>query len=157
MKLLDKLNKKIKIRFFNKIDKAIDQVKFGLYARINNEIKENIEEPGLFAAAVVNQLFSLPPKNAEAKNFLDQNIKKIDEYIESLKKNEDVKFVLTQALHVRLKVVFDSIGSGGDDTFARKPLNNMQRRGLIMNNTEIMNPAQFIKFAKNYFNSSPEY
>ncbi|MDY0360926.1 MAG: hypothetical protein RBR08_05705 [Desulforegulaceae bacterium] len=157
MKLLDKLNKKIKIRFFNKIDKAIDQVKFGLYARINNEIKDTTEEPGLFAAAVVNQLFSLPPKNTEAKNFLDQNIKKIDEYIESLKKNEDVKFVLTQALQVRLKVVFDSIGSGGNDTFARKPLNNMQRRGLIMNNTEIMTPAQFIKFAKSYFNSSPEY
>ncbi|MGE4518416.1 MAG: hypothetical protein AB7E04_02800 [Desulfobacteraceae bacterium] len=157
MKLLDKLNKKIKIRFFNKVDKAIDQIKFGLYARINNEVKETTEDPGLFAAAVVNEMFSLPPKTLEAKEYLEENKKEINDYIETLKKDEDVKFVLTQALQVRLKVVLDSIGSGGNDTFARKPLNNMLRRGLILNNTEIMTPAQLIKFAKNYFSSSPEY
>jgi hypothetical protein len=49
------------------------------------------------------------------------------------------------------------MGSGGDDSFARKPLNNMQKRGLIMNNTELMTPQQLIKFAKQYFSSSPKY
>ncbi|MDY0132387.1 MAG: hypothetical protein RBR53_06935 [Desulforegulaceae bacterium] len=157
MKLLDKFRKKKKIKFFNKIDRAIDRIKFGLYSRINDEIKETTDEPGLFAAAVVNEVFSLPPSTLEAKNYLKNNKKKIDDYIDDLKKDEDAKFVITQAMQVRLKVVLETTSSGIDDSFARKPLNNIQRRGLLMNNTEIMTPTQLIKFAKHYYSSSPKY
>jgi|GEM_PF-2661484 hypothetical protein len=158
MKIIDKLNKKIQLRLFNKIDKAIDQIKYGLYARINKDCGDKGEaEPGLFAAAVVNELFSLPPKTTEAKKYLEQNKNKIDAYISDLKNNDEVREVLTQAMKIRLTVVFRAAGSGVSDNFARIPYNNLDKKGFIKKDSEIMSADQFIKFAKKYIQSSPKY
>ncbi|PIE74741.1 MAG: hypothetical protein CSA18_03500 [Deltaproteobacteria bacterium] len=158
MNLFEKINKKIQTRYFNKIDRAVDEVKFGLYARINLEVqKKNEKEPGLFAAAVVNNMFSLPPKTIEAEKYQRENKKKIEDYIKTIKNDSDKKYALAQALTIRHQVVFNSIGSGGSDDFTRIPLNNMTKKGIITNDIKIITPTQFIKFAKKYFNSSPDY
>lgn len=158
MNLLNKLNKKIKTRFFNKIDKAVDQIKYGLYARINNEVsQEGEKEPGLFAAAVVNELFSLPPKTNEAELFLKENKNRINAYINRIKNDDDKQNAITQALKVRHLVVFNALGSGGSDDFARIPLQNMEKKGIVPVRTDILPPEKFIKFAKKYIQTSPEY
>ena len=158
MKLINKLNKKLKVKFFNKIDKAVDEVKYGLYARINKNLADKEEkDPGKMSAAIVNELFSLKPTTIESKKYLEENSEKIHSFVKDIKQDNEIKKILPQTHAIRLQGVFKAIGAGGSDEFARVPYNNLEKKGLLLKDIEIMDPRKFIKFAKKYIRSSPDY
>ena len=145
-----------KKKIYKNVDNGINQIKHGVYTRLSRRYAETYGEDkaDLLAAAVTNELFSLPPSNDFGKAFLAENKKTVEKELGYLKDDNDIKMGVTHAIRIRMSLIYSSQKSGDYDKSLGKPYTNLVRRGLANQNAKDLEPRAFIRFAEKFYQLS---
>lgn len=150
-----------KKQLYKGMDKAFDQIKHGVYrrleARYSKEMQMEKEKAGLLAAAVTNRLFSLPPASEEGRRFLSEHEGRVRKATEALKGDGEILHAVTLSLRHRQKLLFTLVDEGRASGAAiNRPLDNLMKMGLMGDVRELSEPKAFLKFARKFLQNSPE-
>ncbi len=141
---------------FKKVDNGIDQIKHGVYARLSKKYIDQYgqDEAGPLAAAVTNVLFSLPPINKEGKEFLDSHKEIVKSELSDLKNDEDIRQAVTNAIRIKMNIIYSSQESGAYDKNLGKPYVKLLELGLANQKERDLKPKEFIIHAERFYKSS---
>jgi hypothetical protein len=154
MGLFSKLFKRKNV--FQKIDESIDIIKHGVYLRLLSKYnaKYDFGLDGLLAAAVTNEMFSEFSSSVEGKEFQATHRDLIDKELYLLKSEEEIKNIISSALRIRMKIIYETQTSGSYDKDLGKPYAKLRSLGLADHDAEIPTPEKFISMAEKFFKSS---
>lgn len=138
------------------MDNGINQIKHGIYTRLSKKYFETYgeEKAPLLAAAVTNELFSLPPGNETAKSFLEGNRGLVNQCLSQLKEDEDIKKGATHAIRIRMNIIYNTQQSGAYDKKLGRPYVRLVERGLAMKEEKDKTAKEFIAFAERFYKIS---
>lgn len=136
-----------------KLDVAIDQVKHGTYNILFMRYLKRYDRDysGSLAAAVTNSLFNEKPVGLEAEEFLSSNRQTVDTEVMALKGDEEIGFLVADAVQIRAMIVFSSQQSGAYDLHFGKSLELMRKLDFLKKKDDVTKPGLFIAKADKYF------
>ncbi len=134
----------------------MDLVKHGVYNRLKKKFNRTYKDKksGYLAAAVTNELFSVPPVDTEGKNFLEKNRELIEKKLAEIKNDNEIRKIVTDTLTMRMQLISSSQKSGDIDKKPGAPVANLKKRGLFLKNTEPPSLKQLINMARKFYSSS---
>ncbi len=136
-----------KEQLFNKMIAGVDMVKVGLYNRLSAQYvpKYGEIEGEFLAAAVINELFSLPPSNEESEQFLMLNYELVQSELSNLKIDREICNVITQAVRVRITVL--SAQNKLSPESSLECLEKLRRFGILVPGGNVPMPDNFLQMA----------
>ena len=141
---------------FQKVDNGIDQIKHGIYTRLSIRYIQEYgkDKASLLAAAVTNELFSLPPANEIGKEFFSAHFDIIEKELLALKEDEDIRKAVTEAIRIRMNIIYKSQKSGSYDQRLGDPYVKLVERGLAVSDHTDPTPKKFIRNAEMFYRLS---
>ncbi|MBU1171930.1 MAG: hypothetical protein KKD44_20440 [Proteobacteria bacterium] len=145
-----------KKKLHRKIDMAIDQVKHGTYNILFMRYLERFDRDfsGHLAAAVTNALFAEKPLGKDAQGFLEKNRKEVESETLLLKGDDEIGFLVADAVQIRSMIVFAVQKSGTYDLNFGKSLELLRKLDLLKKPEEVTKPGLFIVKADKYFKAT---
>jgi hypothetical protein len=140
-----------KKKLLNDLQRSVDMVKVGMYARLLAEYEARYESEfaGLLAAAVTNMAFSDEPSNEKGQHFLNENQALIETELRSLSHNQYLCHVLTQTIRARAVIPF----AKGNHTAEAlcDPLDKLRDFGILIPGGEFPELKTFYTLAMEFY------
>ncbi|MCG8472004.1 MAG: hypothetical protein MI742_09125 [Desulfobacterales bacterium] len=145
-----------KKKFYQKLDMAVDQVKHGTYNHLFLTYLKDHERDfaGALAAAVTNELFNEAPVGSEGEAFVKENRAQIEEAILRISDNDEMCWMVSDAVRLRADIVFKSTASGGVDRNFGRGIDRLRKAGIIPEDHTIPAPKLFVTKADKFFRKS---
>lgn len=142
-----------KKKLHRKLDVAIDQVKHGTYNVLFMRYLERYDRDfsGKLAAAVTNALFAEKPVVKDAQEFLEKNRKTVDAETLALKGDEELGFLVADAVQTRSMIVYSSQRSGSYDLNFGKSHELLRKLDFLKKPDEVSKPGLFVVKADKFF------
>jgi hypothetical protein len=105
-----------------------------------------------YAMAVTNILFSLPAQDLD-KNFLESHRQAVDEEIQALVADHEIREIVTEA--VTMRIVFASRQRGCSQKDLALPIETLKNLGLFLQGSVMPTPRSFITKAEAFFKAAP--
>ena len=145
-----------KKKFLGKIDQAISKVKHGTYNYIFIDLLKRYDRDfaGFMSAAVTNILFNEKPAGEDAVLFSQKNKPLIEKETARLKGNDDVGYMVANAVQTKAIIIFNAQQSGAVDMNFGKAFDTLRRLDFLKKEEDLLVPKLFLVKAEKYFSES---
>ncbi|HQG31178.1 MAG TPA: hypothetical protein PLA83_04555 [Deltaproteobacteria bacterium] len=135
--------------------RAEKQIFTGVYWRLFARYASRFAEgyASYLALAVTRYLLSYPDGDEQAKMFHEQNRNQIDQEILALRKDPDIRRVVTDTLVIKAVFQHRKGGCGKDDALAL--VENLKKLGLYQEGSHPPTPGSFVRMASAFFSETP--
>lgn len=135
--------------------RAEKQIFTGIYWRLFARYASRFAEgyASYLAIAVTRRLLSYPDGDEKVKSFQEQNKNQIDQEILTLRKDPEIRRVVTDTLVVKAVFQHRKGGCGKDDSLA--PVESLKQMGIYLEGTKAPTPGSFVRMASAFFKETP--
>jgi len=139
-----------------RVGSAVDMVKVAIYYRLRRrfEAEYGEDQARFLAAAVTNELFSLPPGSPDAQAFLESHRETVQRELCNLKNDDETRDTVTQAIRVQQSVAYGQGVRNGKALLG--PMNKLMALGILVPGGDVPDRTEFMQRASELYESVQE-